>query len=134
MTGLIWFVQIVHYPLMADVAKETFSAYEIRHRKLTTYVVALPMLLELFSSFGLLFYTPHVIYIWEAWLGAILTSFIWLSTLTLQLPLHTKLAQGFDAKRHSQLLKTNWLRSILWSIRSVLALVWLSRLLTFNTP
>ena len=28
MTGVIWFVQVVHYPLMARVGAEGFAAYE----------------------------------------------------------------------------------------------------------
>ncbi len=34
MTGLIWFVQIVHYPLFARVGNAEFSAYEQRHTAL----------------------------------------------------------------------------------------------------
>ena len=40
MTGLIWFVQVVHYPLMGLTGKAEFSAYEQRHTLLTTWVVA----------------------------------------------------------------------------------------------
>ncbi|MEY4607349.1 MAG: hypothetical protein RLY45_2109, partial [Actinomycetota bacterium] len=32
MVGLIWFVQVVHYPLMAAVGEQQFVAYEDRHR------------------------------------------------------------------------------------------------------
>ena len=46
MTGLIWFVQIVHYPLLGAVGGSEFSAYEQRHMSLTTWVVAPTMLVE----------------------------------------------------------------------------------------
>ena len=36
MTGLIWFVQVVHYPLLGAVGGSEFSAYEQRHMSLTT--------------------------------------------------------------------------------------------------
>ena len=46
MTGLIWFVQVVHYPLFAAVGAEQFVAYEVAHQRRTSFVVGLPMLVE----------------------------------------------------------------------------------------
>ena len=46
MTGLIWFVQVVHYPLMAQVPKQHFKAFQQAHVTRTTWVVGPPMLLE----------------------------------------------------------------------------------------
>ncbi len=46
MTGLIWFVQIVHYPLFSSVGADGFVAYEAAHTARTTWVVGPPMLLE----------------------------------------------------------------------------------------
>ena len=46
MTGLIWFVQVVHYPLFAKVSG-TYPAYQAEHMARTTWVVAVPMLVEL---------------------------------------------------------------------------------------
>lgn len=50
MVGLIWFVQIVHYPLFAYVGAEKFIAYEAAHARLTTWVVAPPMLTEALTA------------------------------------------------------------------------------------
>ncbi len=38
--GLIWFVQVVHYPLFAAVGQEGFHAYERQHQRLKAFVVA----------------------------------------------------------------------------------------------
>ena len=46
MTGLIWFVQIVHYPLFAKVGALAFKEYEHDHQRKTTWVVAPVMLIE----------------------------------------------------------------------------------------
>ena len=46
MVGLIWFVQIVHYPLMAQVGRDSFAHYEASHTARTTWVVA-PLMLVL---------------------------------------------------------------------------------------
>ena len=50
MTGVIWFVQVVHYPLFASVGAEGFSRYEALHATRTGWVVAPLMLCELVAS------------------------------------------------------------------------------------
>ncbi len=51
MLGVIWFVQLVHYPLFAAVGKDFFTEYEKRHQSWTTYVVAPGMLVEGLTGF-----------------------------------------------------------------------------------
>ncbi|MDP9439422.1 MAG: hypothetical protein M3P49_11875, partial [Actinomycetota bacterium] len=46
MVGLIWFVQIVHYPLFASVGRGGFAEYSRAHSRLTGLVVGPPMLIE----------------------------------------------------------------------------------------
>ena len=40
MTGLIWFVQIVHYAMFVDVGENFFTAYHQKHMARTTWIVA----------------------------------------------------------------------------------------------
>ena len=47
LTGLIWFVQVVHYPIFGNVKPENFPNFHHAHTFLTGKVVALPMLIEL---------------------------------------------------------------------------------------
>jgi hypothetical protein len=46
---------------------------------------------------------------------------LWLSTFAIQVPLHRRLAGGFDPAIHRTLVTTNWVRTVLWSIRGLLA-------------
>ncbi|MCG8583206.1 MAG: hypothetical protein MI757_00650, partial [Pirellulales bacterium] len=46
MVGVIWFVQIVHYPLFGLVGTSDFGRYEQVHQNRTTRVVAPLMLIE----------------------------------------------------------------------------------------
>ena len=116
MTGLIWFVQIVHYPLFACYRDEAFS----RHAQRTAYVVGFPMLIEAFTAFLLLIYRPTNPLFWA---GALLVGLIWLSTNFLQIPRHAQLESGFDPSAHRSLVKSNWLRTGAWTARSAL-MVW----------
>lgn len=127
MTGLIWFVQVVHYPLFAKVGAEGFASYERSHAQLTTWVVAVPMLVELATACGLLALRPANVSRLEAWIGVSLVVAIWASTWLLQVPRHNQLAAGFDGQAHHALVVTNWIRTLAWSVRGLFVLVWLAR-------
>ena len=129
MTGVIWFVQVVHYPLFAGVGTEGFAIYAARHSDLTTFVVIVPMFVELTTSLLLVWRRPPELAVWEVWVGLGLVGIIWLSTALLQVPQHTALGAGFDSAAHATLVTTNWLRTAAWTLRSVLVLWWVARLL-----
>ena len=122
MVGLIWFVQIVHYPLFGNVGNEVFQAYSEAHSRLTSRVVGPPMLAEVSTTSLLLFVRPDGVSAYLAWLGAFLLALVWLSTAFLQVPRHTRLGAGFDEKAHNSLVLTNWVRTGAWSLRGVIVL------------
>lgn len=126
LTGLIWFVQLVHYPLMAKVGHDDYQVYQQLHERKTTWAVAPAMFIELGCAILLVFLLPNAIAPWLAWLGLSLAVLLWLSTAFIQVPCHKKLGQGFNAHAHRKLVTTNWLRTALWSIRGCIALVMLS--------
>ena len=125
MAGLIWFVQLVHYPLMANVGQDGYSAYQQLHERKTTLAVAPAMFVELGCAVFLALRTPNAVDPWLAWTGFVLVVLLWLSTALLQVPCHKKLGQGFDAVVHRKLVTTNWLRTAMWSARGVIAMVML---------
>jgi hypothetical protein len=125
MTGVIWFVQVVHYPLFARVLGAEFNLYAAAHGRLTTYIVAPPMLVELVTGALLLFWRrPAGIGLLPLGIGFALIIAIWLSTFLLQVPQHDTLGVRFDEAAHRTLVFTNWLRTWAWSLRSLLVL-WL---------
>ncbi len=124
MIGLIWMVQIVHYPLFAKVGPEQFVGYQTSHQSLTSLVVGPPMLIELLSAVGLIWYRPAGITDWPVVTSLALLVIIWLSTMLIQVPCHEQLTRGFDASVHRWLVVSNWIRTAGWSLRGVLA-VWM---------
>jgi hypothetical protein len=58
MTGVIWFVQVVHYPLFQATGTTEFTAYEQRHTSLTTTVVGPAMCIEGVTACLLFWYRP----------------------------------------------------------------------------
>jgi hypothetical protein len=126
LTGLIWTVQLVHYPLFSLADRSSFAQFEAAHSLRISSVVMLPMLAELGFSLALLFTPLEGVPDWTAWVGAALVGVIWISTLFLQVPQHAVLSSGFDAKAHATLVGTNWVRTLAWTVRTGLLgwLVW----------
>ncbi len=122
MVGVIWFVQVVHYPLFGSVGAESFTAYSEDHSRLTTYVVGPPMLLEAATTIPLIFLHPEPVPTLLPWAGAVLLAVVWLSTALLQVPGHRTLGLGFDPRAHRFLVTSNWVRTIAWSARGILVL------------
>ena len=96
MTGLIWFVQFAHYPLLAHVGEPTFRSYQEHNLTATTRAVLPGMAAELVLAAWLVAAAPV-----DArplvWSGAALLAAIWASTFFVQVPCHTRLSQGFEA-------------------------------------
>lgn len=118
MLGLIWFVQVVHYPLFGKVGLADFSLYEAEHQRLTTFVVAPLMLVELLTAAALIWFAPKALPMSLIGTNAALIALIWASTFFWQVPLHVQLAEQFSETAHSQLVNSNWLRTIAWSVRA----------------
>jgi hypothetical protein len=134
MTGLIWFVQVVHYPLFARVGNSEFPAYSRAHQTLTTLVVGPPMLVEALTAALLVVVRPTGVSAALSWTGLALVAMIWLSTAALQVPSHAKLVQGFDPAIGSFLVQTNWIRTVGWTARAVVVLAMLAQAMRTLTP
>lgn len=119
LVGVIWLVQLVAYPQFAQVPAGAFPAYHARHTRAITWVVGPLMLAEVATAGWLVARGLRH----PAFLGSLLPlAAIWLSTGLLQVPLHNRLARGFDASTHRRLVSTNWIRTVAWSLRGVLLL------------
>lgn len=120
MTGLILFVQWVHYPLFNTISPQQWPQYAATHQQRTTHVVAPIMLIEAFSGIALL-YRLQDIPGWF-WLNILLLITLWLSTGIIQVPLHHQLRQYKNSALISRLVGSNWIRTLCWLSRSMVLL------------
>ena len=122
MAGIIWFVQVVHYPLFAAVGGPDAVAYARENQRRTALVVLPPMLVEAAAAGWLALWPPPAIGREPALVGLVLVGLLWLSTLAVQMPLHGRLANdGHAAATVAALVRSNWPRTILWTARALLA-------------
>lgn len=122
MTGFIWTMQLVHYPLFDRVGADAFARYEQDHNRLFFLVAGPGVLATLTSGVLLLFVRPPQIPLWAALLGLGLFAVLVVSTALFQAPQHQALSGGFDRSAYEFLLKINWIRTATWSAYGLLGL------------
>ena len=132
--GVIWTIQLVHYPLFARVGAAQWADYHNAHTRLMTSVVLPAMVTELGTSGLLALVRP-------AWLSpslllagfacAVLT---WAVTFFVSVPLHDTLSRGFDPTAISRIVATNWLRTAFWTAHALLLLLQVWRVLPKTSP
>ena len=122
MVGLIWMVQVVHYPLMANVGVENSSSYQTQHIEKMGWLVGPMMVTEMCLALALCFFAQDLVFPWLAWVGFGTLACIWLVTVVFSVPAHEVLRDGFQSTEHDELLRSNWWRTIGWSFRGLVAL------------
>lgn len=119
MCGVAWFVQVVHYPLFAEVGASQFRTYHAEHSSRTSLVVVVPMIVELVTSIWLAFDPPGTpaggSLTALAFAGAVLATATWVATFLGAVPAHQALEPGFDSAIHRRLMRSNLVRTIIWS-------------------
>lgn len=115
MCGLIWLVQLVHYPSFHFISKEDFVFFEFFHTKWISFIVMPTMIAEALIQLYLVWKIPSPTHM----ISTVCLFFIWLTTFIVSVPAHQKLALGKDEVVINRLIKTNWIRTFFWSARVV---------------
>ena len=117
--GILWFMQLVHYPLFKRI-KENFVKYEKEHLKRTAAFLV-PLLVIDFALNVMLVISlekgPYTFLISFALAMNIIT---WLSAFFFQIEQHQTLSTHFSKSIVHKLVKTNWVSTIAWTIKSAL--------------
>lgn len=121
MTGVIWMVQLVIYPIFTHYrGAELERLHVIYTPKISLIVIPL-----MFSELGLallglyLFPSLTELFLFLPVLG------VWAITFFVSVPLHQLISDSQESEATLKLVKTNWLRTFLWSFRGVFLLYFL---------
>jgi hypothetical protein len=119
MVGILWIVQLVVYPAFAMVPSDGLRAYATEHARRITPVVGPLMLVEGAAFVGLAAMRVQVP-VWLIIAGGVTLVVNWVSTFAWQVPLHGRIQRG-DAAAIERLVRSNWLRTMCWTLRAVIA-------------
>ncbi|QVL56875.1 MAG: hypothetical protein KFB93_05685 [Simkaniaceae bacterium] len=130
--GIMWFSQVVHYPLYKKI-KEGFVEYERSHIRRAALLLGPIMLVEAVTAFLLVGATPGGILTTLAGVNLVLLVLIWLSTFLFQITLHQKLSIRFSPKVLRNLITSNWIRTLLWTLKGVIIIFMIYHLFKLGT-
>lgn len=117
MTGIIWLVQILIYPMFIFVGKDKFEIIHQFQMKRITWLVGPLMFLEILTAILLLYQIGTVVY----FINLISVLILWFLTFFVNVPAHGKLSFSDENSKKSLVLK-NWPRTFIWTLRSVFLL------------
>ena len=115
MVGVIWVIQLVHYPSFHFIELNKYTTFQRFHMSRISYVVIPAMLTELFTLILIIISMDQVDPIILA--SALLLIVIWLMTAVFFSGVHQKLTLGYDQTVVDKLVKLNWGRTLLWTLR-----------------
>jgi hypothetical protein len=121
MAGLIWTIQVVHYPLFDRVDPGKWQEFHTSHSARVSLVVGPFMAVEGLAALWLLVRRPSGVSPALTWGGAILVAVVLGTTVLLSVPFHDRLSKRFDLGAHHGLVATNWIRTVGWTLRGVVA-------------
>jgi hypothetical protein len=134
MTGVIWEMHVLEYPLFALVGPQEFPTYHARHNRGLPFVVILPSLGAFVSAVVLIVLRPAHIPLWASVIVAALDLAIIGITVGREAPLHGRLdREGYQRNLIQSLINGNWPRTILWTINAVI-LLYVTALIAMATP
>ena len=119
MIGVIWIIQLVHYPSFYYIDRNRYELFQDFHMRNISWIVFPTMSVELITGI-LLIQSPVFGHSNKLFfISMIFLALIWLLTATLFISIHKNLSKGFNEHIINKLVNLNWLRTILWSLRIV---------------
>ncbi len=128
LVGLIWTIQVVHYPSFSSIGEEGYASFQTSHMNRMGGVVGPAWLVEGITVLAVFFLAPTGTDRLIATAGGLLEAIAIAVTVGASIPAHEALSRGFDANAHRRLVRTNWWRTAAWTLRGVLALLLVLRL------
>jgi hypothetical protein len=116
MVGLIWMVQLVHYPMLAVYSAAAPATAAADHQRRISWVVGPLMAAEGVTALMLLVDRPDTMPAWSAWVAAAWLGVALVSTALVQVPLHARLVSQHDGQAARRLVTSNWVRTVAWTL------------------
>lgn len=123
MTGVIWVIQMVHYPIFDAVDQgvngERWRSFGDRHRRTISLVVGPFMAVEGLTGIWIVVDPPGSTGRLLPLVAGFLMAVAYGVTAFVSVPLHDRLTDVFDDDAHQRLVSTNWLRTVAWTLRGL---------------
>ena len=116
---LIWIVQLIIYPSFRFYTPEDLQKWHRQYTKRITAVV-MPLMLTQLMVYVLQLFDGFAVY---NLISVVVVFLLWLITFAVFVPLHQMIETNtFKTSTLSNLVKYNWIRTVLWSLLFLISL------------
>lgn len=117
--GILWFVQVVHYPLFRRI-KENFVQYERANLRKTAALLLPLLFIDLITNVMLVISLEKGPYTFLISFALAMNIITWFSAFFFQIEQHHELSMHFSKNIIHKLVKTNWVSTIAWTVKAAL--------------
>ncbi len=117
MVGVIWVIQLVHYPSFYFIEKKKYQSFQKFHMRNISYIVMPMMIIELFTGFILIVNFNNFKGYYNFNISLFFLLCTWAITGIIFTKLHNELLKGYDKLIIKKIIKWNWIRTIFWTFR-----------------
>ena len=119
MLGIILITQVVNYPILRIVNSKDFSNFHNKYTNQISLIAGPIMLAELFIAILILFTFHSLLSI----INLATVILILLSTIAIQVPIHSKLKNGKNDILINKLIISNCIRLVLWFNKCFISII-----------
>ena len=120
MVGIIWVIQVVHYPSFHFIGNSRYISFQKFHMERISYIVIPVMLVESISGLLLIYDEINTILL----ISMVLLLSIWMLTVFFFASVHQQLVSGYKQETVRKLVLINWIRTLLWTLRLVFLIIY----------
>lgn len=115
MVGVIWVIQLLHYPSFHFVQKSDYPKFQQFHMSRISLIVIPAMIIEFITGIIMLQFGFSSNFLFISSLVILIT--IWGITFIFFTKMHQVLISGYNEIIVNRLISINWSRTLLWSLR-----------------
>ena len=115
MVGVIWVIQLLHYPSFHFVQKSDYPKFQQFHMSRISLIVIPAMIIEFITGILMLQFGFSSNFLFISSLVILIT--IWGITFIFFTKMHQVLISGYNEIIVNRLISINWSRTLLWSLR-----------------
>ena len=117
MVGVIWVIQLLHYPTFHYIEKNNYSQFQKFHMNRISYIVIPAMVIEMLSGIMLVIINDDFI------ISFSLLVCIWIITFVFFTNIHQRLLSKYENTAVEKLVNLNWIRTTFWTVRLIILFI-----------
>lgn len=121
--GILWFVQLVHYPLFNEMPAKNMVNYGYYHMQKISGIINLLFIIDFITIVFLLLLVNSDLSATLMLINISIFLFIVILTRITFLPIYQQISKNPNSILITKLINLNWIRTLVWSLKVIFMLI-----------